>query len=184
MHSVQTYVRWVPLVSVFFSLVVSPAIEANGAKPVELKIIAQRHFISQNDKAPPICFTKVAEKPLVIRNAEELAAISWKGQEAKDKAKAQKDPVLQKEVQDLLTKALKIEKIDWEKQMVLVVSDKLAYRVPSKWEFAPLNVNGDTLTVIVNGTEKKDYVGSGSPWAVALVERFNGKVEFKGFPAK
>jgi hypothetical protein len=176
----------VPLV--FASVALAPlASDADGTEPKELKIIAQRGF-ADHDDAPPIYFTKLADKPvepLVIRSAEELAAVSGKARQAKDPVAAKKDPALQKEVQELLAKSLKIDKIDWEKQMVIAASDTAAYRVPPKWEFRSLKANGETLTVEVVSQDGKGYgTYGGTPWVVAVVERFSGKVEFKGLRAK
>ncbi|MBA4063492.1 MAG: hypothetical protein C0501_07220 [Isosphaera sp.] len=169
------------------ALAVPPAGEASGAEPRELKIVAQRAFVDSNDGAPPISFTRSADKPvepLVIRSAEELAAASPKGRQAKDPAAAGKDADLQKEVEGLLMNALKVEKIDWEKQMVVAVSEKAAYRVPPRWEFTSLKVDGDKMAVEVGRKGGEGYGAYGTPWAVAVVERFDGKVEFRGFPKR
>ncbi len=185
----QVIYRWLysGLAVIAATFVVPMVPLASGAEPKELKIIAQRSFVSESDGAPPISFVRPAEKPvepLVIRSVEDLAAASTKGRQAKDPAAAKKDPDLQKEVEGLLAKALKVEKIDWEKQMVVAASEKQAYRVPPKWEFASLKLDGEKLIVEMRSESGKGYGSYGTPWAVAVVERFDGKVEFKGLPKR
>ncbi len=163
-------------------LILSGASCADAAEPKELKIIAQYSFI--NGGSHPIwLFNKdVKAGPLVIRNAEELVAASWEGQQAKDLSEAKKDRDLQKKVERQVAKEMGFDVIDWEKQMVIAygMDVKQSSRVPPKLEFTSLKLSGETLTVESFSKGGVGYDGSGSkPCVLAVVERHNGKVEFK-----
>lgn len=161
---------------------------ARGATPTELAIVAQGSFVD----GPLMSYIKVADKPadplvipnayevypLVIRSVEELVATSSKGREAKELAAAKRDGDLQAEVEQLLLTSLKLQAIDWEKQMVVAVLGTRAYRAPPKWNFRSLKTDGNKLIVEISADHGE--FGCGVPWAVAVVNRFDGEIEFKG----
>jgi len=161
---------------------------AVGAAPTELEIVAQssfvdgplRPYIKPADKpADPLVIPHAHEVyPLVIRSVEELVAISSKGREAAELAAAKKDGDLQAEVEQLLLTSLKLQAIDWEKQMVVAVLGAHAYRAPPRWKFLSLKTDGDKLVVEISADHGE--FGCGVPWAVAVVDRFDGEIEFKG----
>lgn len=99
----------------------------------------------------------------MIRSAEELVALT-------DKAKSAKDPAVQKEMVAELAKLLKVDAIDWNKQIVLGVIGE---------GFDSLNTNGKVLTVTF--IPFKERVGRSVPPApkvLLLIERFEGEVQF------
>ena len=161
--------RLIPL-----ALLVAAVTGGSAAEPKELKIIAQHRFGVDRD-GPPILWDLPAE-PLAIRSAEELAAVVRKKKDAKD-------PAVQKEAEELLTKAFKMEKIDWDKQMVVAVAAKRPMRGADIWEFKSLKVEGESLTVEWGSVKIEKYY-EGKSAAVAVVERFNGKVVFKPVRSK
>ena len=177
---------WFVVVATATLQVVVPV--AEGAAPTELAIVAQGSFIY----GPLMSYIKRADKPadplvmqewhefypLVIRSVEELVAISSKGREAQELAAAKKDGALQEEVEQLLLTSLKLQGIDWEKQMVVAVLGTRAWRAPPKWKFLSLKTDGNKL--IVEITADHGEFGCGVSWAVAVVDRFDGEIEFKG----
>ena len=161
---------------------------AEGAAPMGLAIVAQASFVDgplrpyinpADEPADPLVIKEWHEVyPLVIRSVEELVTISSKGREAKELAADKKDGALQEEVEQLLLTSLKLQAIDWEKQMVVAVLGKRAWRAPPKWKFLSLKTDGDKL--IVEISSDRGEFGCGVPWAVAVVDRFDGEIEFKG----
>jgi hypothetical protein len=95
-----------------------------------LAIVAQASFVDgplrpyinpADEPADPLVIKEWHEVyPLVIRSVEELVTISSKGREAKELAADKKEGALQEEVEQLLLTSLKLQAIDWEKQMVVV----------------------------------------------------------------
>jgi hypothetical protein len=116
--------------------------------------------------------------PLVIRSVEELVAISSKGRMATDLPAAKKDGGLQAEVEQLLLKSLNLQAIDWEKQTVVAVLGTQAYRAPPKWKFLSSKAEGNKLIVEITGDHGE--FGCGVPCAVAVVDRFDGEIAFRG----
>ncbi len=162
---------WVATLVVAFLVSLAPF--GSGAEPQEVKIVAQGSFV---DSFHPISVRKA--ETLVVRNVEELVAVSAQGRQAKDPAAAQKNPDIQKEVEKQLASALKVEKIDWEKQMVVVVSTDSGAdrRVNPKVELVSLKVDGKKLTLtLAQGGIHGSY--GRCPGVVALVERHDGKAE-------
>ncbi len=87
-----------------------------------------------------------------------------------------KDRALQMKCEAELAKLLKVDTIDWDKQMVVAVWGFGPNRSSEKFEFVSFAVKGENLTV---GWRNKEGDGDYSrPKGVALVERFNGKVLF------
>ena len=147
---------------------------ASGAEPKDLKAIAKVSFVGG---IGPISVSKA--ETLVVRSIEELVAASAKGRQAKDPSAAQKDPDIQKEVEKQLATALKVEKIDWRTQMVVVVSTDLGspYRATPIVELVSLKVSGEKL-ILTMANDKKQYSEYGQyPGIVVLVERHDGKAE-------
>ena len=140
---------------------------ASGAEPKELKAVAKVSFVGG---IGPISVSKA--ETLVVRSIEELVAASAKGRQAKD-------PDIQKEVEKQLATALKVEKIDWRTQMVVVVSTDLGspYRATPIVELVSLKVSGEKL-ILTMANDKKQYSEYGQyPGIVVLVERHDGKAE-------
>lgn len=100
---------------------------------------------------------------VAIRSAEELVTHSTKAESAKDAA-------VQKEMEAELAKLLKVDAIDWKKQMVLgVISD----------DFSSLKLDGKVLTATFMAF--KEPGGRAAPLApkvLVLIERHEGEVKF------
>lgn len=163
------------IAAVAAAVFISVAPLASGAEPTELKVLAQRHFVSSFG---PISATKA--ESLVVRSVEELVAASAVGRKAKDPAAAQKDADIQKEVEKQLMAVLMVEKIDWQKQMVILATTDLgaAYRTTPQVILVSLKVSGEKLTITVaNGQSEYGAYGR-YPGVAAIVERHDGKVEF------
>ena len=140
-------------------------LRAEDAK--ELKIIASAQDTSLAPSIGPVQFKN---NEVVIRNAEELVASS-------SKAKSAKDPVVQKEVEAELAKLLKVDAIDWSKQMVLAVRGEPGTKA-DRVHFDSLKVEGKILTVAWKVKQRPPHAGPGTPIALILVERFDGEVKF------
>ncbi len=106
---------------------------------------------------------------LVIHSAKDLAANA-----APKKAK---DPAFQKEVEAQLAKLLKVDAIDWDKQMVVAIWGGAARVHHQEIAFHSFTVKGNALTVTWNETGSW-LPGCTRARGVALVERFNGPVLF------
>jgi hypothetical protein len=100
---------------------------------------------------------------VVIRSAEDLVGLTAR-------AKSAKDPAVQKEQEAELAKLLKVETVDWKKQMVLgVIGEK----------FDCLIVDGKTLTVTFVPFKEPGIRGiPPTPKVLVLVERVEGEVKF------
>ena len=132
---------------------------ADDAK--ELKVIAKAKEVTQENSIGPIVINKQA--PALIRSAEELVAAS-------KKAKSAKDPEVQKEMTTALAKLLKVEGIDWSKQMVLVGVVE---------SFDSLKPDGKVLTATYTRYyERPAPAVLPSPKVAVLTERFEGEVKF------
>jgi hypothetical protein len=100
---------------------------------------------------------------VVIRSAEELVALTTK-------AKSAKDPVVQKAMETELAKLLKVEAIDWNKQIVLGVIGE---------EFDSLKSDGKVLTAtFVPFKEPGGRAVPPTPKILVLIDRFEGEVKF------
>ena len=152
-------------------------------EPRLLKVVASQGWSNNHHKIGPLVFDRKSthdKTTLVIRTSAELAAHT--PQAIKDPKKAD-DPAFQKDVATELAKLLKVESIDWDKQMVVAVWDAANTRSPrGEVEVVSLKVQGDTLTVQwrLKGPGADTYP---QPRGVALVERHKGKVVFDP-PAK
>jgi hypothetical protein len=127
-----------------------------------VKILASGRwpFASANPKGP------TTPQQHVIRNAEELAKIS--GQKDADKVKEQ------------LTKLLKVDDIDWKKQMLIVVTGGVKSTGGYSVDVTGLEVRDNTMTVkwklnTPTGAVTQAFT---HPATVILVERFEGTVKF------
>jgi hypothetical protein len=140
--------------------VVPPGEEVAAEDARELRIIASAHDNSRDFSLGPV---QIKAGSVVIRNAAELVAAS-------SKAGSAKEPAVQKELEAELAKLLKVEAIDWNKQMVLAVRGN---------GFDSLKVEGKVLTATFVPHYERP-VRAILPWPKALVltERFEGEVKF------
>lgn len=160
-------------------LLTSSRLPVLGAdEPRALKVFASQSWSNASSKIGPLTFVRKSthdKATFVIRTAKDLAAVTW---EAFKEPKNADDAVLQKEVADQFAKLLKVDRIDWDKQMVIAIWDAANVRGPRGGvEFVSFNVQGNQLTVRWKLDEKRD--GSYPvPRGVALVDRFDGTVVF------
>lgn len=133
----------------------SASLHAEEAK--DLKVIAKANDLTGFENKGPV---SVISDELVIRNAEQLAAAS-------KKAASAKEPAVQKEMEAALAKVLKVDAIDWTKQMVIVC---LANGIDS--------VKSDGKTATVTYVPLRPLRAPGYPMAIVLVERVEGDVKF------
>jgi hypothetical protein len=115
----------------------------------------------------------------VLRSVAELVAASPQKKDDLPPAEARRQALAD------LTKALKVKEIDWKKQMLVVVC------VPRAHPFRPaaiarLDVSGKTLTVhyeyyapVAARPQDRPPTPATVP-LLALVERFDGPVQFRG----
>lgn len=135
-----------------------PANRADDAR--ELKTIAAAKDSSRTSSFGPFLLTRTG---LVLRSAEELVALT-------SKAKTAKDPAVQKEMEAELVKLLKVDKIDWSKQIVLAVIGE---------GFDSLKTDGKVLTAsFVPFNEPLTRLIPPTPKVLVLAERFEGEVKF------
>ncbi len=135
-----------------------PAALADDTK--ELKPIATARDNSRSASIGPFLLKR---EGVVIRGAEDLVALT-------DKAKSAKDPVVQKEMEAELAKLLKVERIDWNKEMVLGVIGE---------GFDSLTTDGKVLTAtFVPFKEPGPRRIPATPKVLVLVSRFEGEVTF------
>jgi hypothetical protein len=100
---------------------------------------------------------------VVVRSAEELVGLT-------SKAKSAKDPAVQKEMEAELAKLLKVDAIDWKKQMVLGVIGE---------EFDSLKTDGKVLTAtFVPFKEPPVRSIPATPKILVLIDRVEGEVKF------
>jgi hypothetical protein len=111
---------------------------------------------------------------LVIRSAEDLAKAAGLNKPEDEKA--------QKQATATVAKALKMEDIDWKKQMVLVVSGGMKRSGGFKIEISKIDVADNVLTVhwklITPGPRSPVTATITHPAQTIVVERFEGKVAF------
>jgi hypothetical protein len=107
---------------------------------------------------------------VVIRNPEELVALS-------SKATSAKDPAVQKEIEDELARVLQVEAIDWKNQMVLAVRGQPGTKA-DRVHFDSLKIEDKVLTVAWKVRQRPPHAGPGTPIALILVDRFDGAVKF------
>jgi hypothetical protein len=127
----------------------------------ELKPIATAQ---DNSRSASIGSFEIKQAGLVIRSAEELVALT-------SKAKSAKEPAVQKEMEAELAKLLKVDAIDWNKQIVLgVIGEKIESQI----------ADGKTLTVtFVPPKERPIRSIPRTPKILVLVDRFEGEVKFE-----
>jgi hypothetical protein len=130
-------------------------------------------FASLDNLAGPIRLKK-EDSGVVIRNSQELVAHSSKPGSAKD-------PAVQKKMESELAKLLKVDGIDWTKQMILAVNGHQAGYALIK--FDSLKIEGKILTVTWK-QEERPALGISVPSGLVLVERFEGEVKFVPFAKK
>src|SRR5262245_29180468 len=96
------------------ALVLLPAMVRGDDKDV--KIIATATDNSASARMGPLYLKR---EGVVLRNAEDVVALS-------SKPKSAKDPAVQKQMEADLAKILKVDAIDWSKQMVVgIIGEKL-----------------------------------------------------------
>jgi hypothetical protein len=142
------------------SFVLLPA-TAHGDDAKELKTIATAKEVTRGYAIGPIVLDKKSQT--VIRSAEELVDMS-------NKAKSAKDPEVQKEMTSALAKLLKVEDIDWSKQMIVV---GVVESIDS------MKADGKVLTV--NYTpyiQRPIRAVPAPPKVMVLTERVEGEVKF------
>lgn len=106
---------------------------------------------------------EISRNGVAIRNAEELVALTGK-------AKAAKEHTVQKEFEAELAKLLKVESIDWKKQMVIAtIAEK----------FDSLKTDGKILRAYFFPYKEPIALAiPPTPKVMALVERVEGEVKF------
>jgi hypothetical protein len=134
----------------------------------ELKIVASAQDSPRETNIGPVQLNDYGG--VVIRSAEELVTHSNKPASAKDSA-------VQKEMNAELAKLLQVDAIDWSKQMVLAVRGQPGTKA-DRIHFDELKVEGQVLTVVWKVKQRPPHAGPGTPIALILVERFDGKVKF------
>jgi hypothetical protein len=126
----------------------------------DLKPIAAAKDLSRGENIGPFLMKR---EGVVIRSAEELVALS-------SKAKSAKDPAVQKEMEAELAKLLKVDAIDWKKQIVLGVIGP---------ELVSLKSDGKVLmATYVPYTERPARSIPQIPKILVLIDRFEGEVKF------
>jgi len=115
-------------------------------------------------------------KQIAVESAADLvkAVPEW----AKSKAKAE---VVEKQATASLAKALKVKGIDWDKQMLLVVTAGTKSTGGYKVEVTDMTVKGDTMTVTYKVTPPSGFATQAftHPGTVVLVPKHKGKVVFE-----
>jgi hypothetical protein len=126
----------------------------------ELKPIATAKGNSRDGRLGPF---EIKRHGVAVRSAEELVILSSKAQSATDSK-------IQKEMEAELAKLLKVDAIDWNKQMVIaVISEK----------FESLTTDGKALTATyIPFKEGMALVVPQTPKILVLIERFEGEVKF------
>jgi hypothetical protein len=146
-----------------------PAKDDKSEAPKEPKVIAQGVWRPAGLGGDP--------QQLVIRSAAEAVVTAGLGD--KDKAK---DEGLQKQATETLAKALKVETIDWSKQMVVVATGGRKNTGGYSVEITGLDAGDKVLTVKwrLNAPKPGSPVTQviSHPAAAALVDRFDGVVKF------
>jgi hypothetical protein len=138
-----------------------------AGEPIEVKIIA-----SASDPDPHLVRLKKEDSGVVIRSAAELVAHTKKADSAID-------PAVQKAMESELATRLKVESIDWTKQMVLIVQGRATKGEYGFIKFAPLKIEGKVLTVPWQQENRVSLVSAaGPPTGFALVERLEAEAKF------
>jgi hypothetical protein len=133
---------------------------ARADDPREVKPIATAKGDSRDGRLGPF---EVKRHGVAVRSAEELVMLTAE-------AKSAKDPKVQKQMEAELAKLLKVEAIDWGKQMVVAV---IGEKIES------LKADGKALTVtFVPFKEPLQLAVPPTPKIAVLVERFEGEVKF------
>jgi len=149
---------WLPILAVSLYLLPAPVC---GDDAKELKIIATAKDFSRVNSIGPI--TLKPGSLAVIRSAEELVAAS-------NKAESAKEPAAQKEIESALAKLLKVDAIDWNKQMVMAAIAQ---------GFDSLKSDGKVLTATyLPYIERPLRATPQPPKVLVLTERFEGQVKF------
>jgi hypothetical protein len=107
---------------------------------------------------------------VVIRSAADLVTHSGKPDAVKDTA-------VRKALETELAELLKVDAIDWSKQMVLAVRGEPGTKA-DRIHFESLRVEGKVLTIAWKVKQRPPHAGPGTPIALILVERFDGEVKF------
>jgi hypothetical protein len=129
-------------------------------EPKEVKAIATAKDTARTSRFGPL---QMGKEGVVIRSAEELVALTAE-------AKSAKDPNVQKEMVAAVAKLLKVDAIDWKKQMIL---GAIAEDITS------MTADGKTLTAnVVPFKEPLTRAIPKTPKILVLVERFEGEVKF------
>jgi hypothetical protein len=168
--------RWLAL----FVLVLTPArarAQEGEVAPKEWKVIAQfkggpviggkRDFplLSGPDSGAP-------KGGIVFRNAAELAG-KMLGDEKKGKDESE-----QKKAAEWAAKVLKVERIDWDKQTLLVIYGGYFRADGNEVHLVSMTSNGKVLTVTYDVPLLDKMTGSHAPLALVLIEKFDGDVKF------
>jgi hypothetical protein len=118
----------------------------------DVQIIASAQDSSRAGNIGPVQLAEPGS--VVIRSAEELVAVSRK-------ANCAKDPAVQKE----MAKLLRVDDIDWCKQMALAVRGEPGTKA-DKVRFDSLKVEGKILTVAWKVIPRPPHAGPGTPHRV------------------
>jgi hypothetical protein len=126
----------------------------------DVKSIAAAKGDSRDGRLGPF---EIKRHGVVVRSAEELVALT-------SEAKSAKDPKVQKEMEAELAKLLKVDAIDWNKQMVIAV---IGEKIES------LKTDGKALTATyVPFKEPLQLAVPPTPKVLVLIERLEGEVKF------
>src|SRR5262245_14285699 len=154
----------------------SAALAACAAVPVALgaeEPKVPKIITSASDTDPYLVRLKKTDSGVVIRSAEELVSLSGKPDSAKD-------PAVQKAMEAELAKFLKVDGIDWGKQLVLAVQGHPSHGEAGTIKFDAPAIEGKVL--VVHWKQENRSAGRapyrGPPTGFALVERFEGDVNF------
>jgi hypothetical protein len=123
---------------------------------------------------------QIGKKDVAIRNAAELAMHSIYSAEGKDKGGTNEK--LQKYAEAGIAKALGVKEVDWDKQMLLVVSAGMQKASGYRLRITSIRQSGRVLKVSYTLTAPKGPAPCAItlPSTVVLVPRFAGKIEFVG----
>jgi hypothetical protein len=155
-----------------FLIAALPAIaaEPKEANPIATLVVSQQGtYGDENIEPKNLPLVKFWNKgQLVIRSAEELVALSSTPDKAKDQS-------VQEESTRQLAELLKVNGIDWNKQMVVGLRLKLSGGNPSM-SIRQTTLQDNQLTVqYVNSWGR---CGVRDFFALAIVDRFDGEVKF------
>lgn len=159
--------RLLPAVCLVAACAVLIPLALLAAEPQEQKVIA-----SASTTEPFLLRLKKPDSGVAIRSAEELVAHS-------DKPDSAKDPAVQKAMETQLSKLLRVESIEWSKQMVLAVQGHPTNGEAGSIKFDPPKIEGKVLRIFWK-QEHRVTRGphQGPPTGWILMERFEGEVSF------